>query len=96
MNSNKMNGSPDDSLIEIIAGKVAEKLKHELKFSDVQPEFLSARSIAIILNCSPSEVRKKIQENGIPTVPFGRGYRVSRVEFEKRLARWQSGGDLWD
>jgi biotin operon repressor len=97
MNSNKKNNHSDDSIIEMIAGKVVEKIKNDLKLSDAKQEFLSARSIATILDCSISEVRKRIQENGIPTVPFGAsGYRVSRVEFERRLARWQAGGDLWD
>lgn len=85
---------PVSALADRIAGSVAERLEGKLKEKSLM---LSPKSIAHTLDCSISEVRKQLQEHRIPTVRFGnRGYRVPRDEFEKRIARWRAGGDLWD
>jgi excisionase family DNA binding protein len=84
-------------IISIIASKVAEEVDKKLKDKTMRAEMLSVKTIAQLLDCSQSEVRKALQQGRMKTVRFGnRGYRVSREEFEKRLARWKNGGELWD
>lgn len=81
-----------NTIVESITARVIE-LQSEISL----PDMLSAKTIAIRLDCSESEVRKNIQEGRIPTVPFGnRGYRIPREEYLKRLIRWQEGGVFWD
>lgn len=88
-----------NDLFEVVISRIADEIVKRIGQESSQnvPAMLSPRSIAKILDCSVSEVRKYLQMNGIPTVRFGRrGYRVPREEFEKRMARWKKGGDLWD
>jgi excisionase family DNA binding protein len=81
-------------LIDQIADAVAKRLE---KSPAQESDMLSAKTLAKLLDCSESEIRQNIQLRRIPVVPFGsRGYRISRAEYEKRLTRWQSGGDFWD
>lgn len=87
----------DDSIVNAIAARIADKVAERLGRSSELPLVLSPRTLSKLLDCSPSEVRHHLQEKAIPTLKFGnRGYRVSREEFEKRMQRWKSGGDLWD
>ena len=90
------NNRPFD-LVSTIASMVAEAIGKQLNDKNVRAEMLSARTIARIIDCSESEVRKALQQGRIKTVKFGRrGYRVPREEFEKHLTRWKNGGELWD
>jgi excisionase family DNA binding protein len=88
-----------NDLFEALIGRIADEVVKRIGqgTSPTEPAMLSPRSIATILDCSVSEVRRYLQTNGIPTVRFGkRGYRVPKEEFDKRLARWKKGGSLWD
>ena len=83
--------------IKIFADIIAEHIVEKMTEKHDRPEYLSPKTIAQILDCSVSEVRKHLQENAIPTLRFGnRGYRVSREEFMKRLIQWEKGGELWE
>jgi excisionase family DNA binding protein len=84
-------------LVSVLASQIADEVSKRLNGLKEQPAMLSARTIAKLLDCSESEVRRMLQQNGIKTLRFGRrGYRVSREEFERHLARWKNGGTLWD
>jgi len=83
-------------LLDWIFEEIAERINSKLQ-QPQKPEYISARKLAQILDCSVSEVRQKIQKSRLPILPFGsRGYRISMKEVEKRLARWHQGADFWD
>jgi excisionase family DNA binding protein len=97
MDKNGKSSFESKDFLDILANRIADKVAQRLNGFAEKPEMLSVKSMARILDCSTSEVRKYLQQNSIPSVRFGhRGYRVAREVFEAHLERWKRGGSLWD
>ena len=97
MDKNVKNSFESVNFLDLLANKIADKVAQRLGESTEKPAMLSVRTLARILDCSTSEVRKYLQQNSIPSVRFGhRGYRVAREVFEAHLERWKKGGSLWN
>jgi excisionase family DNA binding protein len=97
MDKNAKNSFESVDFFDVLANKIADQVALRLGDSAEKPAMLSVKSMARILDCSTSEVRKYLQQNSIPSVRFGhRGYRVAREVFEAHLERWKKGGSLWD
>jgi excisionase family DNA binding protein len=97
MDKNEKNNFGTNDFLDVLANRIADQVAQRLDGFAKKPEMLSVKSMARILDCSTSEVRKYLQQNSIPSVRFGhRGYRVAREVFEAHLERWKRGGSLWD
>jgi excisionase family DNA binding protein len=97
MDKNEKNNGESQDLMNVLANKIADQVAKRLDGFAGKPVMLSVKSMARLLDCSTSEVRKYLQQNSIPSVRFGHhGYRVAREVFEAHLERWKKGGSLWD
>jgi len=97
MDKNGKNSFESKDFLDVLANKIADQVALRLGELAEKSAMLSVKSIARILDCSTSEVRKYLQQNGIPSVRFGhRGYRVAREVFEAHLEQWKKGGSLWN